>query len=236
MLRLGLLQCDSLDAPHDAVDGDYDVLFTELLTRPDVKVVLYRADQNQLPRSIGECDAWLVPGSRLSVYDDVAWIAELQRLVAKILAAETPLIGVCFGHQMIAREMGATVAKADVGWNIGAIDYRLRGSPPGEAPADGDRFTLIASHQDQVMELPDGARLLAEAETCPIAGYTVGDHVLTVQAHPEFSPDLAASLYRSRVERIGAEPIAKALASLDASLDRRRVSDWITDFARQERR
>ena len=236
MLRLGLLQCDSLDAPHDAVDGDYDVLFTDLLTRPDVEVIVYRADQGQLPQSIGECDAWLVPGSRLSVYDDVAWIAELQRLVAKMLAAETPLVGVCFGHQMIAREMGATVAKADAGWNIGAIDYRLCGSPPGESTPDADRFTLIASHQDQVMELPDGARLLAVADTCPIAGYTVGDHVLTVQAHPEFSPDLAASLYRSRVDRIGAEPITQALDSLDASLDRRRVSDWIVDFARRGQR
>lgn len=233
MLRLGLLQCDSLDPPHVDVDGDYDRLFTALLTRPDVEVICYRADLGQLPSSLTECDAWVVPGSRQSVYDDIGWIVELRRLVGRILAAERPLVGICFGHQMIAQELGATVARAEGGWNVGAIDYALHHRPSGDPDgADPTSFTLIASHQDQVSELPAGAELVASAPTCPVAGFRVGPRVLTVQGHPEFGPDLARSLYRSRVERIGAEPIAAALATLDRPLHRQRVADWVIGVAR----
>lgn len=231
MFRLGLLQCDSLDQPHVDVDGDYDVLFTDLLRRDDVELHIFRADQGDLPTSPRDCDGWVVPGSRESVYDEIDWILGLRRFVGDLLASEVVTVGICFGHQMIAQEMGSTVARSDDGWNIGAIDYRLHQSPPGERDG-GDTFTLIASHQDQVLDLPEGAELLAAATTCPIAGYTVGDRVLTVQAHPEFGPELAGSLYRSRVERIGAEPIARALDSLSSPLDRARVSDWIIDFVR----
>jgi GMP synthase-like glutamine amidotransferase len=242
MVRLGLLQCDSLDRPHVDVDGDYDALFTELLSRSDVEVIAYRADLGRLPGSLDECDGWVVPGSRQSVYDDIDWIVDLRRLVGRLLAADRPLVGVCFGHQMIAQELGATVARADGGWNIGAIEYRLHRPPPGEErgwaghpgePAADRRFSLIASHQDQVLELPDGAELLASAPTCPIAGYTIGERVLSVQGHPEFGPELAGSLYRSRVERIGAAPIEAALATLGRPLDRARVADWIVEVARR---
>lgn len=236
VVRIGILQCDSLDPPHVEIDGDYDMLFRDLLDRPDVEIVVHRADQGDLPGSPADADAWLVPGSRQSVYDELDWILDLRRLVERLLAAERRLIGVCFGHQMIAQQMGAPVAKSEGGWNVGTVTYDLHSTPPGEPPvhpADhADRFSLIASHQDQVLELPDGADLLASAATCPVAAYTVDDRVLAVQAHPEFGPELAASLYQSRVERLGAEVVADALASLVRPPDRRRVSDWIVDFAR----
>jgi GMP synthase-like glutamine amidotransferase len=233
MLRLGLLQCDSLDPPHVHVAGDYDRLFTELLSRPGVEVVCYRADLGHLPSSLADCDAWVVPGSRQSVYDDIGWILDLRRLVARLLESERPLIGVCFGHQMIAQELGAPVARAEGGWNVGAVDYALHQQPPGDrSDADPSSFTLIASHQDQVLELPPGAELVASAPTCPVAAFRAGPRVLTVQGHPEFGPELARSLYQSRVERIGAEPIATALASLERPLDRDRVADWVIGVAR----
>ncbi len=235
-LRLGLLQCDSLDPPHVDLEGDYDRLFAELLAGPAVELVVYRADHGQLPRTVSECDAWLVPGSRQSVYDDLAWIADLRRFVGRALAAEHPLIGVCFGHQMIAAELGAEVAKADTGWGIGAVEYRLTAPPPTAAPdgrldRDDPSFTLIASHQDQVLTLPEGAELLASNDRCPIAGFRHGRAVLTVQGHPEFSATVAESLYRSRVERIGAGPIEAALATLDRPLDRAWVADWVVATA-----
>ena len=233
MLRLGLLQCDSLDQPHGDVDGDYDVLFTGLVSRPDVEMVIHRPDLGDLPRSPADCDAWLVPGSRHSVYDEIEWIVELRRFVARLLAAERPTIGVCFGHQMIAQEMGAPVGRAEIGWNIGAIDYELHRPPPREGETAPPSFTLIASHQDQVFELPHGAELLASAPTCPVAGYTDGDRILAVQAHPEFGPDLARSLYRSRVGRLGADRVETALSTLGRPLDRGRVSDWIVEVARR---
>ncbi len=232
MLRLGFLQCDDLDPPHVDVAGNYDVLFATLLASPDLELVGYRAHEGELPPSTRDCDAWLIPGSRRSVSDDLVWIHELASFTRRVLDDRRPLVGVCFGHQLIGRLLGAPVARADAGWNLGAVRYRLHQVPPGEAADPGvpsDHVTLIASHQDQVLELPVGTTLLAAAPTCPIAGFTT-EHLLTIQAHPEFDAPLAESLYRSRVERIGRIPIDRALATLDRPLDRHRIAGWITSF------
>ncbi len=232
MYRVGLLQCDNLDEPHVFVDGDYDVLYERLLARPNVEIVPFNAHRGQLPETVAECDAWLIPGARHSVYDDIEWLADLKGFATTALEQRVPLIGICFGHQLIASLLGAPVAKAEVGWQIGAREYRLASAQtPGDANSPGS-FTIVASHQDQVLELPAGGELFASADGCPIAGFTVGNHVFCVQGHPEFSADLASSLYSSRVERIGQEPVAVALATLDRTLDRSRVSDWIVDFVR----
>ncbi len=234
MLRIGLLQCDNLDEPHVLVDGDYDVLYTKLLARSDVEVVAFDAHQGELPTSVNECDAWLIPGARHSVYDDIDWLTDLKGFVATLIELQMPLIGICFGHQLIGSLLGAPVAKAEVGWQIGARDYRLATIPEGEGESAGS-FTVVASHQDQVLDLPEGADLFASADGCPIAGFTVGNYVFCVQGHPEFSAELARSLYSSRVERIGAAPVSAALATLDRPLDRSRVGDWIVDFVRSSR-
>ncbi len=232
MFRLGFLQCDNLDHPHVDVAGDYDALFGALLAAPGLELVGYRAHHGHLPTSTRECDAWLIPGSRLSVYDDIAWIHDLTSFTQRILDDERPLVGVCFGHQLIGRLLGAPVARAETGWTIGAVRYRLHQCAPGEISHPGpspDHFTLIASHQDQVLELPDGTTLLADSPGCPVAGFTTAN-VLTIQAHPEFGAPLAESLYRSRIERIGQTRFEAALATLGRPLDRSRVAGWIRAF------
>jgi GMP synthase-like glutamine amidotransferase len=233
MFRLGFLQCDSLDAPHDSVDGDYDELFDGLLTPHGIELVRYRADLGGLPESTRDCDGWLIPGSRHSVTDSTDWITELGRFTDLILEASTPLVGVCFGHQLIAKQLGAAVGRAECGWTIGAVDYALAqpplGAPDHVADARADVFTIAASHMDQVFELPPGTTLLAETSTCPVAGFG-SDSVLTMQGHPEFTAGLASSLYTSRIERIGREPVEAALESLAHPLDRERVAAWIATF------
>lgn len=228
-MRLGLLQCDSLDPPHIEVAGDYDTLFGRLLDRPDVELVVHRADRGDLPRSPTDCDAWLVPGSRVSVYDELAWIRDLERFVGVVMERRVPLIGVCFGHQLIGRLLGAPVARSAGGWNVGALDYEVHGPLPG-ADLPVASLTLIASHQDQVHELPAGTRLLLSAPSCPVAGFLAGG-LLTVQGHPEFPAELACSLYASRVERLGADVVDTALATLDRPLDAGRIADAILAVA-----
>jgi len=90
--------------------------------------------------------------------------------------------------------------------------------------------TLIASHEDQVLEVPDGAELLARTDGCPIAGLTVGDRAWTIQPHPEFVPALADDLLGRRVELIGASEVAAARTTLDRPLDRTVIADWIRAF------
>ncbi len=126
--------------------------------------------------------------------------------------------------------MGAPVGPADAGWNIGAIRYEVTGE---DAQLGTDGFTLIASHKDQVLDVPDGAVVVASSDRCPVAAYRVGDHVRCVQAHPEFVPHLAASLYNSRRGQIGDTEVDAALETLGTPLDRKRIGDWLTAPLRQ---
>lgn len=229
-ITVGVLLIDSIDEPHRSIAGDYDRLYTDLLTFDDVEVVLFDGAA-ELPDH-GDCDGWVIPGSRCSVDDDEPWIPSLESWASEALDRSVPLAGVCFGHQLIARVTGAPVGRALSGWTIGAIDYEVCHRP---AWIDGlpDRFRLLASHQDQVFELPAGASLFATAESCPIAGYTIDDTVLCVQGHPEFVPELAASLYRSRVGRIDQVAIDRAIETLDRPLDRDLVAGWLVASARR---
>lgn len=227
-MRLGVLLCDNLNPEHAAVGGDYDVLFARLLAHPDLSLRFYDAHRGELPRARSECDAWLVPGSRHSVYDEIEWIVDLRRFVAETIQRHDPLVGVCFGHQMVGLELGAAVRAAAHGWSVGTVEYELHLRPPGETAGEGT-YTLIASHKDQVLELPDGMALLASAPTCPVAAM-LADDILTVQGHPEFFPDLAEAIYRTRFDLLGVERAEAAIASLGAATDSSRVSQWIVDF------
>ena len=229
-LRVGILVVDSIDEPHRSIAGDYFDLFEQLLAPQRVDLARYDGRLELLPDP-HECPAWIVPGSRESVYDDLAWIPRLSQWVLDAIEEGVPLVGVCFGHQLIARALGARVEKSDRGWNVGAIDYEIHGASPGTDRIPNS-YRILASHQDQVLELPPGATLLSSAPTCPIASFSIGDRVFCVQGHPEFVPDQAASIYASRVERLGSKTYDAAMASLDRSLDRGLVGQWIATALR----
>jgi GMP synthase-like glutamine amidotransferase len=229
-VRIGLLQCDALDQRVVSVAGDYDALYVSLLAREGLEFVTFRADLGHLPPSTADCDAWLIGGSRRSVYEDADWIIRLRGFTGRVLADDRPLVGVCFGHQLIGLELGAPVE--DVGYTVGAVEYRLHEAPPGVERGDRERnFTVAAIHRDQVLELPAGATLLASADSTPIAGFVYGSRVLGVQPHPEFGREVARTIYDRRADRIGHEPSKEAIGSLSARLDRERVGDWIVAVA-----
>jgi GMP synthase-like glutamine amidotransferase len=213
------------------IAGDYPQLFAALLDGHDIELVRYDLDEGRFPDSVAECDGWLCGPSRASAYDDLPWRADAEALLREIVAIETPYVGICFGHQLLAQALGATVARAADGWQVGARDYDVVEVPSWMDPAAA-RITLIASHQDQVAELPDGARLLARGADggCPVAGFTVGTRAWTLQPHPEFVPSVADHLLAGRIDLIGAARVATARASLARPLDRARVASWIARF------
>ena len=229
-LRVGLLVVDSIDEPHRSIAGYYFELFQELLAPHGVDLVRCDGRSVDLP-DLDACNGWIVPGSRRSVYDDLEWLPRLSRWILGAIDSRVPLVGVCFGHQLIAQTLGAPVARSDQGWNVGAVAYDVVGAPPGtdEAPRS---FTVLASHQDQVLDLPPGATLLASAPSCPIAAYSIGDRVYCVQGHPEFVPDQVASVYSSRIEQLGRATYDAAMASLDTPLDNDLVGGWIAGAIR----
>jgi len=226
--RVGLLVVGHVADTSTHIAGDYPELFAALLG-PDVELVRYDLDRDRFPDSVRECDGWLLSPSRCSVYDGHPWITSAEDLLRELLATGTPYVGVCFGHQLLAQALGARVARAAGGWEVGVHDYEVVRTPPWMTPPAAS-VALIASHEDQVLEVPPGAELLLRAPGCPVAGLTVGERAWTIQPHPEFVPALADDLLGRRVGLIGSEGVAAARATLDRPLDREVVAGWIRTF------
>lgn len=229
--RIGLLMVGHVDPKSVHIAGDYPELFADLLDGEDVELVRYDLDLGRFPETVAECDGWLCGPSRSSAYDDLPWRPDAEALLREILTTETPYVGICFGHQLLAQALGAPVEAAADGWQVGAHDYELV-EHPAWMDAPTETITLIASHQDQVVALPPDATLLARGADggCPIAGFTLGTRAWTLQPHPEFVAPLADHLLAGRVELIGAERVRAARASLDRPLDRKLVARWIARF------
>ena len=115
------------------------------------------------PKEVRSCDGWLITGSKHAAYGPEPWIPALKRLIQAIVAADLPLAGICFGHQIIAEALGGRVVKSDKGWGLGLDTYDL---DPELAPEQLQQVTLNIFHQDQVIEPPAGARIYARSEFC----------------------------------------------------------------------
>lgn len=176
-------------------------------------------------------EAALITGSPAGVYDDHAWIGPLKTWVRDAGHQGVPQVGICFGHQLMAEAFGGRAHKAPQGWGLGRHSYHVRQSESWMGPTR-QRLHLAVSHQDQVLDLPAKARVLAESDFTPFAAL-IYDHApaLSFQGHPEFCPRFADALIRSRRGTRFAEDLAdQALASLNAPLDGPVVAGWIAGF------
>ena len=228
-MKLGILQTGAPPAGLDADFGSYPQMFRRLLGEQAYDYAVYDATAGQLPRRPEDNGAYLITGSPAGVYDPLPWIAPLQQFLldAKGKAA---LVGICFGHQLMAQTFGGEAAKSDKGWGIGLHDYRVQSPEPWmDGMAD---FRVAASHQDQVLAPPPGARVVAGNAFTPYGMLAYGDQpAISLQLHPEFAPDYAKALITTRRgTRFPTDEADRALHSFEAGDDRARVGEWIKRF------
>jgi GMP synthase (glutamine-hydrolysing) len=226
-MRIGLLVCDHVRPEFLGISGDYDDMFRRLFAdHEEVEVVAYDAVNGELPAGPGEADAWLTTGSRHSVNDDQPWIRELEGFVQDVAAAGVPFVGICFGHQLIAKALGGSVVKSDRGWGVGMKEVELK-----EDLGWGDSYRVLTSYQDQVDSLPPGAEILGWNDHCPVSVMGVGSTILGIQGHPEFEPAYSQALMESRRGTvIPAETIDAGLDSLADEPDGAKLAEWILEF------
>lgn len=230
-LRLGILQADHVDAEYRARFGDYADMFATALgdaLGPDAVFEFYDVRLGCYPDRVGDCDGYLITGSRASVFDDEPWIARLKDFVRELHDARAKTVGICFGHQLAAAALGGLVDRAEVGWGVGVHTWEVVDDEPWMRPRLPE-VRLVASHQDQVEVLPPGARLLAASDFCPNAAFGMGGHLFAVQGHPEFTKDYARFLMCRRRDQLGGafEP---GMRSLDQPTDEHVVAQWIAGF------
>lgn len=228
-LPIGLVICGTPPAALTAYDAGYLPMFRALLAPHGVDLEAVEAHAGRIHPEPDRFAGYVLTGSASSVYDPDPWIADAVAFVREAVDAGIPLAGICFGHQLIAHALGGRVEKAEAGWGVGVQEYALTAPLAAGGPAT---MRLQAMHQDQVRTTPEGAVVWARSDHCPVAGFTVGDGVWTVQAHPEFTADLADGIIGLRAERFGPDLVARARAGLHGPTDHDAVGAAIARFFR----
>lgn len=225
-MLIGILQTGLAPEVLAPKMGDYPDMFARLLDGHGFTFRTYRVVEGEFPASITDADGWLITGSRHGVYEDHDWIPPLEQFIRDAYAAHVPLVGVCFGHQIIAQAMGGKVERYDGGWAVGATDYDF----------GGETLTLNAWHRDQVIEKPANATVIASNDFCTNAALLYDDRALTVQAHPEFRPEFVDGLMQTRGKGLVPEEVmAAATLRLDKPLQDKTMAGRIAAFFKEPR-
>jgi GMP synthase-like glutamine amidotransferase len=226
-MKIGLLESDHVSEKYLSISGTYPQMFAKLL--PEVEIISFDVLNGQFPKSVDDCEAYICTGSKYSVYEDIDWIKQLKDFVFQLYKKEKKFVGVCFGHQMLAEALGGKVLKSGKGWNVGVHPFGIAIKEEWMDPFQ-ETFDLIMMCQDQVVELPDNSKLLAHADDCFVGMFKVGDTMLGIQAHPEFSKEYEKALMLDRIDRIGEEKVQKAIKSFEKSPDQGLIGRWIVKF------
>jgi len=236
MPTITIIETGVVSPGNRARHGSFPQMFERLLgaADPAASFATVRLIDGQALPDPTSLDAILITGSSAGVYDDLDWIAPLERFVRAAYDSKIPMAGICFGHQLIARTLGGTVVKSDKGWGIGRHVYDVA---PGNGIIDGERIAIPASHQDQVITPPAGATAIFHSEFTPYAGLLYANGTtLSVQPHPEFTTAFAHICCEKAAESgAPAALVASAKASLDRPVDSPALGCAIAEFLARRR-
>ena len=200
----------------------------------DADLVEFDVNSGEIPPHT-EFDALVVTGSRASVYWDEAWIDPLVDYVAEAAADGVPILGVCYGHQVLAEALGGRVA----GMNDFELGYNTVEQVGDDPLFEGiaDPFTVFTSHGDTVADLPPGAELIARNDH-GVHGFRRGD-CWGVQFHPEYDLRTAREIAESKRERLGDPQVDRVLneiapAQYDAACGAKQLFENFTTYVREQ--
>ncbi|WND03890.1 type 1 glutamine amidotransferase [Temperatibacter marinus] len=223
-MKIAILQCgESIESAIDLF-GDYDEMCKTMLGLSPSEATSYRIFDHHFPE-ISAYDAFVITGSKYGVYENHSWIPPLEEKIRGMNAARKKVIGICFGHQIIAQALGGKVRKDEKGFGVGLMTYQMK------IDNEMREISLYAWHQDQVYSLPKDAHVIAHSDFCPYAGLQYGTHILTFQAHPEFLIGYEKALLEERRGvTISTQLADQALTSLSKPSHSKSVCRHIQNF------
>jgi len=194
------------------------------------EMVSYHVAIGEFPTSTAACDAYLITGSPASVYDNLPWIEQLKGFIRQLHAEKRRLVGICFGHQVIAEALGGKVIKSPRGWMAGMWRFDLL-EQPDWMPDPLPEVKIYHLNQDQVLDLPPDAVHAGQSAMCPNTMYFIGDHILGIQGHPELPLDALQGYIDQLSDVLTAPVVEQATRSFnEGAPDSLLVGHWIRQF------
>ena len=222
-MKVAILETGRPPGDLDQQFGDYSAMLRQLLGR-GFEIETFDVQAGKLPDPTAH-HAYMITGSPAGVYEPLPWIEPLQEFIRSADGAK--MVGICFGHQIMAEALGGHVEKSDRGWGAGLHRYTVVRAEPWIDTSG--TIAGPASHQDQVVRQPPNTDVVAASDFTPFASLAWRDRpAISFQFHPEFSPAFAKALIEKRYDAVP-DPDA-AIASLDAPNDNARVAQWIRNF------
>lgn len=230
-MSIGILVTGRTPAHLVEQHGRYDGMMRRMLG-PGFSTTTYDVMSGELPLRAEAHDAYLITGSPAGVYDRFPWIGYLRQFL-RDLDGRAKLVGICFGHQIMADAFGGTVEKSHKGWALGLHRYGVATRAPWMD--DAASVAIPVSHQDQVVARPAEAEVLGGNEFTPFGILSYPDRrAISFQCHPEFDAGFAAELVEMRRPGLADPAYAdRARASLLEAGDGARVAGWIRSFLTQ---
>ena len=230
-MRLTLIQPTEVPEPLRNQFGPYSAMFHRMFAARGFEFETIRLSDGQPLPDPATRDAVLITGSSAGVYDNhLSWMEPLRQFIRAAYAAKTPMLGICFGHQIVADALGGDVRKSEKGWGLGRHVYDVKSRP---APIGGSlpEFAIACSHQDQVIVPPAEAEVFLSSDFTPNAGLMYRNGAaMSLQPHPEFEDDYTVALAEMRRGKVPDEVIDKARASVARPSDSREVAGYLGAF------
>ena len=228
--------CDDVDPVSQHRYSSYTDMFKTGLNiaRHNSELVPIKCFEGEPLPSVEDYQGYIISGSRYGVYEDILWIRELLQFVQACWDRDARVVGICFGHQLIAHALGGRTEKAAAGWAFGIQSATITHRQPWMTDyetLEGDTYSLVVIHQDQVVQMPPMFVTIAHNDFCPNSMIVADQKMLGIQGHPEFSRDYCKFRADFRRDIIGPDVYASAIHSLEQnSLHSSTILEWINNF------
>ncbi|PSK33939.1 hypothetical protein B9Z65_8265 [Elsinoe australis] len=236
--RLAILECDHSLDPDGSLYGGYGGLIRSWLQRHEafsgsnVECTIWDVETAQTYPAPGTFDAVVITGSPTSVNDPFDWVRKLEQFMQGIVGDEkTKSVGLCFGHQLIAKALGAPVGCRGSALETSETSIAL--SDTGKDLFKKDKITLNMMHADNVLSVPQGTANIGSTEYCSIQGLYAPTKLLTIQAHPEFDRTTMQNVIKVMAdhgeldEKARIDAVARNVGGTDADLVLNAIAEFL---------